>query len=128
MYSSTSHLYEETLPPCFVIGLFQINKDGDRDFVHLESILNLLCASNQLVFCDLVTSEASLAWGDDTVVFEPPIQTSLIILSTSVPIHDVSDGQSWMVHYSLCSSSAIVQRHSIPIVQIVLKAPPLAHM
>ena len=41
--------------------IFQINKDGDRVFVRLESILNFLCESNQLVFCGVVTSEASLA-------------------------------------------------------------------
>ena len=68
MYSCISHLYEETLPPDFVIGLFQINKFGNRVFVHLESILNLLCESDQLVFCGIVTSEASLAWCDDVVV------------------------------------------------------------
>ena len=75
MYSCISHLYEETLPPDFVIGLFQINKYDNRVFVHLESILNLLCESDQLVFCGIVTSEASLAWCDDVVVFEPPVQT-----------------------------------------------------
>ena len=68
MYSCISHLYEETLPPDFVIGLFQINKYGNRVFVHLKSILNLLCESDQLVFCGIVTSEASLAWCDDVVV------------------------------------------------------------
>ena len=51
MYSSISHIYEETLPPYFVICLFQINKDGNRVFVHLESIVNILCESDQLVFC-----------------------------------------------------------------------------
>ena len=75
MYSCISHLYEETLPPDFVIGLFQINKYDNRVFVHLESIFNLLCESDQLVFCGIVTSEASLAWCDDVVVFEPPVQT-----------------------------------------------------
>ena len=76
-YSYISHLYEETLPPDFVIGLFQISKYGDRDFVHLESILNFLCEYIKLVFCGGAISEASLAWCDDIVVFEPPIQTSL---------------------------------------------------
>ena len=61
MYSCISHLYEETSPPDFVLALFQINKDGDRVFVHLESILNFLPESNQLVFWGVVTSEASLA-------------------------------------------------------------------
>ena len=70
-----SHLYEETLPPVFVIGLFQINKDGGHVFVHLESILNFLCEYIQLVFCGVATSEASLACCDDIVVSEPPIQT-----------------------------------------------------
>ena len=41
--------------------IFQNNKDGDRVFVRLESRLNFLCESNQLVFCGVVTSEASLA-------------------------------------------------------------------
>ena len=40
--------------------IFQINKDGDRVFVRLESILNFLCESNQLVFCGVVTSEAMM--------------------------------------------------------------------
>ena len=75
MYTCISNLCEDTLPPDFAIGLFQINKDGDRIFVNLESILNFLCESNQLVFCGVITSEASLAWCDDIVVFEPPIQT-----------------------------------------------------
>ena len=66
-YSYISHLYEETLPPDFVIGLFQINKDGDRVFVHLESILNFLCEYIQLVFCGVATSEASLAWCENIV-------------------------------------------------------------
>ena len=77
MHSRVSHLDGETLPPYFVIGLFQINKDGDRVFVHFESILNLLCESDQLVFCGIVTYEASLAWCDDVVAFEPPVQTSV---------------------------------------------------
>ena len=74
MHFCIAHLYEETLLPYFVIGIFQINKAGNRVFVHLESILNLLCESDQLVVCDIVTSEASLAWCDDVVVFEPPVQ------------------------------------------------------
>ena len=85
-YSYISHLYEETLPPDFVIGLFQINKDGDRVFVHLESILNFPCEYMQLVFCDVATSEASLAWCDDIVVFEPPIQTF-----DNYPLYQCSD-------------------------------------
>ena len=66
-----------TKRPCLqtLSCLFQINKDGNRVFVNLESILNFLCESNQLVFCGVVTSEASMAWCDDIVVFEPPIQT-----------------------------------------------------
>ena len=91
MYSCISHLYEDTLSPDFFIGLFQINKYGNRVFVNLESILNLLCESDQLVFCGIVTSEASLACCDDVVVFEPRFRRSLIILSTSFPMHDVSD-------------------------------------
>ena len=49
--------------PCLEIlsCLFQINKDSDRVFLHLQSMLNLLCESNQLVFCGVVTSENSLA-------------------------------------------------------------------
>ena len=43
LYSYISHLDEETLPPDFVIGRFQINKDSDRVFVHLESSLYFLC-------------------------------------------------------------------------------------
>ena len=74
-YSYISHFHEETLHPDVVIGLFQINKDGDPVFVHLESILNVLCECVQFVFCGVATSEASLAWCDDIVVFEPPIQT-----------------------------------------------------
>ena len=74
MHSCIAHLYEETLPPDFVIAIFQINKAGNRVFVHLESILNILCESDQLVFCGIVNSEASLAWCDDVVVFEPPVQ------------------------------------------------------
>ena len=74
LYSYISHLYGETLPPYFVIGLFQINKDGDRVFDNLKSILNFLCEYIQLVFCGVATSEASLAWCDDIVVFGPPIQ------------------------------------------------------
>ena len=66
LYSYISHLYEETLLPDFGIGLFQINKDGDRVFVHLEAIHS--------IFCGVATYEASLAWCDDIVVFEPPIQ------------------------------------------------------
>ena len=65
VHSYISHLYEETLPPAFVIGLFQINKGGDRVFVHLESILNFLCEYIQLVFCGVATSEASLALCDE---------------------------------------------------------------
>ena len=103
MYSCISHLYEETSPPDFVIGLFQINKDGDRVFVHLESILNFLPEYNQLVFCGVVTSEASLAWCDNIVVFEPPNQTFVNHHLYSVPIHDVTC--YWMVHFSLCSSA-----------------------
>ena len=75
LYSYISHLYEETLPLDFAIGLFLVNKYGDRVFVHLESILNFLCEYIQLVFCGVATSEASLALCDDIVVFEPPIQT-----------------------------------------------------
>ena len=75
LYSYISHLYEDILPPDFVIGHFQINKDGDRVYVHLESSLNFLSEYIQLVFCGVDTSEASLAWCDDVVVFEPPIQT-----------------------------------------------------
>ena len=71
---SVRNLYEEILPPDVVIGLFRINKDGDRVFVHLKSIFNFLCEYIQLVFCGVATSEASLAWCDDIVVFEPPIQ------------------------------------------------------
>ena len=74
LYSYTSHLYEGALPLDFVIGLIQIDKDGDRVFVHLESILNFLCEYIQWVFCGVATSEASLTWCDDIVVFEPPIQ------------------------------------------------------
>ena len=86
MHSCIYHLYEETLPPEFVIGLFQINKDGDRVFVHLESILNVLCESNQFVFSGVVTSEASLAWCDDIVVFELPVQTFV-----NHPLYQCSD-------------------------------------
>ena len=50
MYSCISHLYEDTLPPDFVIGVFQISKDGDRVFAYLVSILNFLSESNQLVY------------------------------------------------------------------------------
>ena len=32
-----SHFYEETLPPDFAVGIFQINKHGV--FVHLESVV-----------------------------------------------------------------------------------------
>ena len=74
LFSYISHLNEETLPPDFVIGLFQINKDDDRVFVHFESILNFLCEYIQSVVCGVATSEASLAWCDDVVVFETPIQ------------------------------------------------------
>ena len=74
LYSYTSHLYEGALPLDFVIGLIQIDKDGDRVFVHLESILNFLCEYIQRVVCGVATSEASLTWCDDIVVFEPPIQ------------------------------------------------------
>ena len=86
MHCCLSHPYEETLPPDFVIGNFQINKHGNRIFVHLESIFSLLCESDQWVFCGMVTPEARLA-RCDVVVFE----TFLIILSTSFPMHDVSD-------------------------------------
>ncbi len=53
--------------------------------------MNIKCESDQLFFCGIVTYEASLAWCDDVVVFEPPVQRSLIILSTSFPKHDISD-------------------------------------
>ena len=94
LYSYISHLYEETLPPDFVIGLFQINKDGDHVFVHLESILNFLYEYIQLVFCGVATSEASLACCDDIVVFEPPIQTFgnyPFYQCSDIYIYDVSD-------------------------------------
>ena len=86
LYSYISHLYEDTSPPDFFIGLFQINKDGDRVFVHLESIFNFLCEYIQLVFCGVATSEASLSWCDDIVVFEPPIQTF-----DNYPLYQCSD-------------------------------------
>ena len=48
---------------------------------------SLLCESDQWVFCGMVTPEARLAWCDVVVVFE----TFLIVLSTSFPMHHVSD-------------------------------------
>ena len=50
--------------------------------IHFE----LLCESNQLAFCGVVTSEARLAWCDDIVVFKPPIQTSV-----NHPLYQCSD-------------------------------------
>ena len=64
LYIPTSRTFMKR-PPDFVIGLFQINKGGDRVFVHLESILNFLCEYIQLVFCGVATSEASLALCDE---------------------------------------------------------------
>ena len=91
MYSCISHLYEETLPPDFVIGFFKINKYGNRVFVHLESILNLLCESDQLVFCGIVNFE--LAWHGVMMLLcsSHQFRRSFIMLSTSFPMHDVSD-------------------------------------
>ena len=68
------------------LGFFQITKDGDRVFVRLESILNFLCESNQLVFCGVVTSEASLALCDDVVMFELPVQAFV-----NHPLYQLSD-------------------------------------
>ena len=96
LYYYISHLYEETLPPGFVIGLFQINKDGDHVFVHLESILNFLCEYIQLVFCGVATSEASLACCNDIVVFEPPIQTF-----DNYPFYQCSDIYIYMMSVML---------------------------
>ena len=86
VYACISNLYEGTLPPYFVIYFSQINKDGNRVFVHLESIWYPLCESDQLVFCGIVTSEASLAWCGDVVVFEPPVQTYV-----NHPLYQFSD-------------------------------------
>ena len=88
LYSYISHLYEETLPPDFVIGLFQINKDGDRIFVHLESIFNFLCSVG-LLWCSLLLKPA---WHGVMILLcsSHQFRRSIIILSTSVPIYDVS--------------------------------------
>ena len=70
--------------------IFQINKDGDRVFVRLESILNFLCESNQLVFCGVVLKPA---WHDVMTLLcsSYHFRHSLIILSISCPMHHVSD-------------------------------------
>ena len=85
-YVCISHLYEQTLPLDFVIGFFQINKDGNCAFVHFEYILNILCGSDQLFLCGVVTSEASLTWCDDVVVLEPLYQTFV-----NQPLYQFSD-------------------------------------